>query len=142
MASITPNSGTVTGGTSVTINGSYLSDASAVTFDGVGGTRFTIDSDTQITAVTRPHAVGLVDVIVTMSSVSATVAGGNTYFVEPTFEFTPQSGDLAEGKRGVDEVYSQFFVALLIAKAPQLASSNYMMQKQSKKIASLGSLFL
>ena len=66
----------MTGGTSVTIIGSYLSGASAVTFDGVDATSFTIDSDTQITAITPPHAVGLVDVMVTTPSRSATVAGG------------------------------------------------------------------
>ncbi|WP_411820946.1 IPT/TIG domain-containing protein [Hyphococcus formosus] len=104
IASITPNSGTVTGGTSVTINGSYLSDASAVTFDGVDATRFTIDSDTQITAITPPHAVGLVDVMVMTPSGSATVAGGYIYF-EPIFDFTPTPLDLPEG--AVDAVYSQ-----------------------------------
>jgi hypothetical protein len=72
VVSITPNFGSVTGGTVLTISGKYFSNASAVEFGSTPAASFTVDSDTQITAtvpgVLRP---GKVDVTVT------TIAGEN-----------------------------------------------------------------
>ena len=52
VASATPNSGPVAGGTSVVIAGSGFTGASEVGIANVAPASFTVDSDTQITAVT------------------------------------------------------------------------------------------
>ena len=72
VASITPNFGSVTGGTVLTISGRYFSNASSVKFGTTPAASFSVDSDTEITA-TAPAALrpGTVDVTIT------TIAGDN-----------------------------------------------------------------
>jgi hypothetical protein len=65
LAGLSPSQGPVSGGTGVTLTGTNLSGATAVRFDGVAATSFTVDSATQITAVTPPHAAGATAVTVT-----------------------------------------------------------------------------
>jgi hypothetical protein len=65
VTGVTPSQGPVSGGTGVTLTGTNLSGATAVRFDGVAATSFTVDSATQITAVTPPHAAGATAVTVT-----------------------------------------------------------------------------
>ncbi|WP_022899088.1 IPT/TIG domain-containing protein [Humibacter albus] len=64
VTSLDPVTGPETGGTPVTVTGSGFTNATAVTFDGVDGGSFVVVSDTQITVLTPPHAVGDVDVVV------------------------------------------------------------------------------
>lgn len=75
IASIAPDSGPVTGGTAVTITGTNLTAASAVKFGSTSATGFTVDSETQITAIAPPSTkVGSVDVTVTtLAGTSPTV---------------------------------------------------------------------
>lgn len=61
---VSPDAGTVFGGTAVTITGSGFSLATGVTFGGVAATNVVIVSDTSITCVTPGHASGAVDVVV------------------------------------------------------------------------------
>lgn len=66
VSSLTPGSTTdLGGGTSVVIAGTTFTDATAVTFGGVDASSFTVDGDTQITAVAPAHAAGTVQVVVT-----------------------------------------------------------------------------
>ena len=65
VTSLTPSSGRISGGTSVTITGTGFTDVSAVTFDGTAAATFTVHSPTQITAFTPAHAQGTADVSVT-----------------------------------------------------------------------------
>ncbi|RUR01400.1 IPT/TIG domain-containing protein [Labedella endophytica] len=68
ISGLEPIEGPVTGGTTVTITGEDFLDVTGtegVTFDGEPAAEYTVVSDTEITAVTPPHAVGPVDVIVT-----------------------------------------------------------------------------
>lgn len=57
--------GPSTGGTTVVITGRALDGAKGVRFGDAPAERFTIDSPTQITAVTPPHGAGTVEVVVT-----------------------------------------------------------------------------
>jgi hypothetical protein len=79
ITSLSPVSGAVSGNTPVVITGSNFTGATAVTFDDVAAASFTVDSATQITAVTPAHAAGAVDVVVTTSAGSDISAGGYTY---------------------------------------------------------------
>ncbi|MCS5496863.1 IPT/TIG domain-containing protein [Cnuibacter physcomitrellae] len=64
ITTITPDQGPEDGGTTVVITGEGFVGATGVTFDGLPGTGFTVDSDTQITVVTPPHAPATVPVVV------------------------------------------------------------------------------
>jgi hypothetical protein len=70
VASISPRTGSLKGGTDVTITGTDLTGATAVSFGGIPARRFAVDSEVQATAVTpATRKPGRVDVTVT------TVAG-------------------------------------------------------------------
>jgi hypothetical protein len=77
ITSISPNFGPVTGGTSVTITGTNLTAASAVKFGTVPATGFTVESETQITAIAPPStAVETVHVTATtLAGTSPTTRG-------------------------------------------------------------------
>ncbi|MBF6340968.1 IPT/TIG domain-containing protein [Nocardia abscessus] len=64
LVSATPNTGPVTGGTVVTITGSGFTGATGVFFGVLPAVSFTVNSDTQITAVT-PVGLGPVPITVT-----------------------------------------------------------------------------
>ena len=64
ITGLDPPRGPEAGGTLVTITGTGFATATAVTFDGLFGTAFTVVSDTQITVVTPAHAPGLANVVV------------------------------------------------------------------------------
>ncbi|MFI2324910.1 IPT/TIG domain-containing protein [Nocardia beijingensis] len=64
LVSVTPNTGPVTGGTAVTISGSGFTGATGVFFGFLPAVSFTVNSDTQITAIT-PVGLGPVPVTVT-----------------------------------------------------------------------------
>ena len=97
VASITPNTGTTSGGTSVTIAGTGFLSGATVSFGGTPATGVTLASSTSITATTPAHAAGAVSVIVTNTDAqSNTLAGGYTYaapHAAPTVTaITPNSG--------------------------------------------------
>ena len=74
VTSISPTSGSAAGGTTVTINGSNFTNATAVAFGPNTATSFSVNSDTQITAIS-PAGSGAVDVTVTsLAGTSATGA--------------------------------------------------------------------
>jgi uncharacterized repeat protein (TIGR03803 family) len=68
VTSISPQAGPTFGGTTVTISGTYLTGASAVSFGGTPASSFTVNSATQITATAPAEAAGTVDVTVTNPS--------------------------------------------------------------------------
>lgn len=78
ISSIAPDFGSVVGGTGVTITGTNFTAASAVKFGSTPATGFTVESDTQITAIAPPSTtVGAVDVTTTtLAGTSATTKGG------------------------------------------------------------------
>ncbi|MEU5758757.1 IPT/TIG domain-containing protein [Nocardia sp. NPDC047648] len=94
LNSIAPGQGPA--GTSVTLTGSGLTGATAVTFGTTPATSFTVDSDTQITAV-APAGTGIV-------AVTVTAPGGTSngisfiYVVVPTITaIAPASGPTSGG---------------------------------------------
>src|SRR5690606_38361242 len=97
LTAVAPATGPVAGGTSVTLTGTDLTDATAVTFGGTPAASFTVDSATQITAVTPAHAAGAVEVAVTTPGGSATLAGAFS-FEAPGLSIGDVS--LAEGNAG------------------------------------------
>jgi hypothetical protein len=99
VSAIDPVSGSTLGGTAVTITGTNLTGATAVTFGGTAATAYTVNSATQITATTPVHAAGAVDVAVTTPAGTATSTGSFTYVV-PTpaiSAVSPTSGSTAGG---------------------------------------------
>ncbi|HJQ71510.1 MAG TPA: IPT/TIG domain-containing protein [Blastocatellia bacterium] len=81
--SVSPNTGTTAGGTSITITGSGFTTGATVMVGGVPATSVNVSSGTTITAVTPAHAAGAVDVRVTNTNgLGGTLAGGFTY-VQP-----------------------------------------------------------
>ena len=81
VTSISPNSGPVTGGSTVTILGSGFQSGATVTFGGIAAQSVTIVGSTQIQAVTPVSPAGTVSITVTNSnSQSGTLASVFSYF--------------------------------------------------------------
>jgi hypothetical protein len=78
ITSVSPGSGPLTGGTSVTITGTNLAGASSVTFGGVAASVST-NTATQIVVTAPAHAAGAVDVTVTVPGGGTTAVGAFTY---------------------------------------------------------------
>jgi hypothetical protein len=101
VTGISPETGTPAGGTSVTITGTDLANASAVDFGATPGA-ITADSSTSITA-TSPAGSGTVDITVTNpDGTSATVAPDQFSYVDvtppPTLTgLTPSTGPVTGG---------------------------------------------
>jgi len=87
ITSFTPATGATTGGTAVTITGTGLFGATAVTFGSTAAASFTVTSPTQITAFTAAHATGTVTVKVTTAGGTAT-ASGEYKFVAPVLSLS------------------------------------------------------
>lgn len=79
ITDVSPNTGPMAGSTMVTITGTNLNGASAISFGGVAAANYTVESATQITAMTPAGSAGAADVVVTTPGGSATLADGFTY---------------------------------------------------------------
>ncbi|MFJ2911882.1 IPT/TIG domain-containing protein [Streptomyces sp. NPDC087228] len=64
ISTINPSQGPTTGGTTVTLTGTGMTGSTAVRFGSTNATSFTVNSATQITAVSPPHAAGAAAVTV------------------------------------------------------------------------------
>lgn len=88
LASLTPVSGSTTGGTVLTLTGTGFTSATGVTVGGVAATDVVVVSDTTITATAPVHAAGLVAVAVTNGATTSTKANAFTYgIVAQTISF-------------------------------------------------------
>jgi hypothetical protein len=80
VTSVSPNKGTRSGGTSVTVTGTNFVNGATVSFGGVSATSVTFVSATGLTAVTPAHVQGSVSVAVTNpDGQTGTQANGYTY---------------------------------------------------------------
>jgi len=99
ITGISPTAGRMPGGNVVIIAGSDFTGATAVTFGSTPATSFTVDSDSQITAIS-PGGTGTVDVrITTAGGTSATSAADQfTYVPPPQIDsFSPMEGPVTGG---------------------------------------------
>ncbi len=102
VTAVSPASGLPAGGNSVVITGTNFTGTpptGAVKFGSVNATSYTVDSDTQITAVAPAGSAGTVDITVTNASTSATSAADHyTYVAAPTVtSISPTTGPSAGG---------------------------------------------
>lgn len=96
---ISPDTGHVAGGLTVTISGSNLGKTLSVTFDDVEGTDLEVISDSEVTVKTPAGSAGAVDVVLTAENGEVEVENGFTYVdMTPVIDtVTPSSGDVAGG---------------------------------------------
>jgi hypothetical protein len=81
---VSPSSGNVAGGTSVTIAGVDFRSGATVKFGGAAATNVVFQDSTAITAMTPAHAAGSVDVVViNPDGQTGTKAAGFTYLATP-----------------------------------------------------------
>jgi len=76
-------------GTSVTITGTALGDATAVTFNGTAAQSFSVDSDTQITAIVAP---GTTSGPVSVTTPAGTGASAGPFTVMAIASISPRTG--------------------------------------------------
>jgi len=100
ITTISPNSGPLVGGQSVTITGTNLSGTTGVTFGGTAATITGTPTATQVVVTTPARATaGAVNVVVTTPVGSTTVTGGYTYLAAPTITtISPNSGSTLGGQ--------------------------------------------
>ncbi|MFC4245373.1 IPT/TIG domain-containing protein [Gryllotalpicola reticulitermitis] len=79
VESLSPDAGTTTGGQRVTISGTGLKEATAVTFDGIEGTDLSVNGTAALTVTTPPHDRGVVSVTVESPFGNATLDSSYTY---------------------------------------------------------------
>lgn len=97
IVSVSPSSGSLAGGTTVTITlDSYIGarEVTGVTIGGVACTSVTQTSDTTVTAITGAHAAGLVSVVVTTPWGSVSKHAAYTYAPQ-AFSLTAASASYA-----------------------------------------------
>ncbi len=99
VTSISPTGGSIAGGTSVTITGTNFTGATAVRFGTLDASSFTVDSDTQITAIAPAGTAGAKDVVVTAPGGTGTGTGLYSYVTAaPTIiGISPSSGPTTGG---------------------------------------------
>jgi hypothetical protein len=98
ISSVIPAAGPLMGGTTVTITGANLTGATQVTFNGSIAFPYTVNSDTQITAVTPPNLSSYADVAVLSPCGSALAVDAYNYVPAPViFVASPNVGPAAGG---------------------------------------------
>lgn len=99
ITSISPNAGSLSGGTTITINGTEFFPGATVTVDGAACTSVSVPSSGTITCSTPAGTAGAKDVVVTnIDSQTVTSTGGYTYQAGPTVtSIAPTSGPTAGG---------------------------------------------
>ena len=98
VSSVSPNSGALAGGTSVTITGTNFATGATVTFGTAAATNVVVVNSTTITATTPAGSAGPVAVTVTVSGQSGSLGNGFTYLAPPTVtSVSPNTGSTGGG---------------------------------------------
>ncbi len=99
VSSVSPNSGSTSGGTAVTITGTNFVAGATVSFGSAAATSVAVVNSTTITATTPAGSAGAATVTVTNSGgQSGSLASGFTYIPGPTVtSVSPSSGAVAGG---------------------------------------------
>jgi hypothetical protein len=101
ITSVSPTSGSVLGGTAITVTGTGFVSGATMTIGGSAATNVTFVNATTLTATTPSHAEGVVDVVVANPvGTSDTLASGYTYIAVPVpviSSVTPNKGSTAGG---------------------------------------------
>src|SRR5207248_676078 len=99
VTAVSPTFGGSGGGTVVVVTGTGFSTATGVNFGGYAATSFTINSDTQLTAVAPPQAAATVDLTVTTPSGTSATGSADHYGYQavPTLSSVSPSTDTATG---------------------------------------------
>ncbi|MFE7837761.1 IPT/TIG domain-containing protein [Streptomyces sp. NPDC057474] len=97
VSSVSPNQGSTSGGTTVTVTGSNFTGATIVRFGAKPATSYTVDSPTQITAVT-PSGIGTVNVTVSTTQGTSVQVVLFTYVTAPSLSgLSPNQGPVSGG---------------------------------------------
>ena len=132
ISSISPSSGSVDGGTYVTINGGFFDVGSTVTFDGLPCTSVSRISASQLRCYTPAHALGAVDVVVTSGSDTATSSNGYSYVNPPVITSVSPSSGAADGYQQVTITGTDFVTGAIAyfggiyCNAPSVTNSTTM----------------
>ena len=100
MTSITPTSGPLVGGTTVTITGTGFTGATTVMFGIINASSFTVNSATNITAISPAGSAGIVDITVTTPGGTSATSPADQFTYAPVpavTSITPTSGPLVGG---------------------------------------------
>jgi len=96
--SVSPASGSSSGGNTVTISGRYLDGATGVSFGSTPASSFSVDFSSQITAIAPPGTASTVDVHVTGPGGSSEAASADKYtFTPPAAPVNPAPKPLIQG---------------------------------------------
>ena len=99
ISGITPTEGCFVGGTPITITGSNLGTATAVTVGGVPATNVTVNSPTTVTAITPAGVLGPAAVLVTTAAGTYTAPQTFTYMPASVSSITPNEGITTGGSQ-------------------------------------------
>ncbi len=99
LTDVTPDSGPLAGGTTVTLTGSGFRAGTQVLFGSTPATGVSVNpGGTELTATTPPHPAGAVAVSVSTPGGSAALSAGYTYVAAPTLTaLSPDAGPVAGG---------------------------------------------
>ncbi len=124
VSAVSPISGPLGGGTSVTVTGSDFSGASAVSFGSVGATSYSVVSATEITVTSPAGSAGIVDVTVTSSSGTSTLSAADefTYEAGPSVTSVSPVAGLPAGGTAVTITGTSFVGASAVSFGTSAAS--------------------
>jgi hypothetical protein len=98
VTNLNPNRGPVGGATSVSITGTILTGATAVSFGSIAATSFKVNSSTSLTAISPAETTGTVEVTVTTPAGTSGVSTADRFKFAPTITgLSPNTGSEAGG---------------------------------------------